>query len=860
MTFKRLVWATSALTGGLLLASMAHAQSTGTQTQESTEVSEVVVTASRGLPTIEGAIVAETAPKSRSTVTQEYISTQTAGQSVIETINLIPGVSFTQSDAYGSSGGNLRLRSFDGNRVSLTFDGIPLNDTGNYAIYSNQQLDTELVDRVVVNLGTTDVDSPTASATGGTINYVTIRPTAEPGIMGQVSVGSDDYFRVFGLINTGEWGDTGLSAWISGSMQEYDKFKGPGELEKWQVNGRLYWDLGDGDFMSIAAHYNENRNPFYRNLTLSQIAFYGEDFDNLGVCTRDTTPDGTGRTDDGETPFGAGGYQTATDNPLNPGSCTNYYGLRINPSDTGNIRGQFRKSFGDFIFTFDPFYQYTLANGGGTTVVNEYDSRLAGSFFNPLAPTAAGVDLNGDGDIRDGVRLYTPNITNTNRLGLTTSLIWNVNDDHRLRLAYTYDHGRHRQTGEMGFINDSGDPLNPFAGKPDGGGPGIVTLDGTLLQGRDRYSIAELSQWALEYRGLFFDDRVTVNLGVRVPTFNRELNQFCYSQSGSSNVLCTTQAEVAVNAGGYVVFSSAPNATQYIRPYSKDVQYDAVLPNAGISFKITDDMVIYASYAEGLSAPRTDSLYTGPRIINGEVTLTGADPEETQAYDIGWRYQSSRFIANAAIWYNQYDNRIVSAFDDELASFVDRNIGSVELYGFDGQAGFEVTEQWSVYASAAYTHTELQDDIPNGTCDPAGAPPPASCFIPTKGKELVETPEWTFGLRSYYDTEWFSLGAQVKYTGERWSTDVNDEKVDSYVLVDLDARFKLDNLGYEGSYIQLNVRNLFDEDYLGNISSRENAQGVDIYPGAPEFIRAGSAPQYSIGAPRTIMLTLRGRF
>ena len=152
------------------------------------------------------------------------------------------------------------------------------------------------------------------------------------------------------------------------------------------------------------------------------------------------------------------------------------------------------------------------------------------------------------------------------------------------------------------------------------------------------------------------------------------------------------------------------------------------------------------------------------------------------------------------------------------------------------------------------------DNIPFGTCDPAGAPPPMQCFIPTRGKELVETPDWTFGLRAYYDTEWFALGAQAKYTGERWSTDMNDEQTDDYILVDLDARVKLDNMGFEGTWVQLNVRNVFDEEYLGSISSRENATTVNVYPGAGTFNRAGSAPTYSIGAPRTFMLSLRTRF
>ena len=62
----------------------------------------------------------------------------------------------------GRNADHPRLRR---SRISQTFDGLPLNDTGNYALYSNQQLDPELIQQVNVNLGTTDVDSPTAAAT-----------------------------------------------------------------------------------------------------------------------------------------------------------------------------------------------------------------------------------------------------------------------------------------------------------------------------------------------------------------------------------------------------------------------------------------------------------------------------------------------------------------------------------------------------------------------------------------------------------------------------------------------------------------------------------------------------------------------
>ena len=111
------------------------------------------------------------------------------------------------------------IRGFDSSRVSLTFDGIPLNDSGNYAIYSNQQLDPELIEQVNVNLGTTDVDSPTASAVGGTVNYRSITPDKTMGGRVSISLGQFDFRRFFGLFQTGELTSWGTRAWLSASAR-----------------------------------------------------------------------------------------------------------------------------------------------------------------------------------------------------------------------------------------------------------------------------------------------------------------------------------------------------------------------------------------------------------------------------------------------------------------------------------------------------------------------------------------------------------------------------------------------------------------------------------------------------------------
>ena len=144
---KKLVLLCTTATAAIMPAA-AFAQSTGTV---ETEKDTIVVTGTRAHKGTDG-IVIQDSTKAKGLVTQEYIAKQSPGQTLLNTINYIPGVNFTQNDAYGSSGGNLRIRGFDGNRVSVTFDGVPLNDSGNYAVFPNQMLDPELIEQINVNL------------------------------------------------------------------------------------------------------------------------------------------------------------------------------------------------------------------------------------------------------------------------------------------------------------------------------------------------------------------------------------------------------------------------------------------------------------------------------------------------------------------------------------------------------------------------------------------------------------------------------------------------------------------------------------------------------------------------------------
>ncbi|HEY9233538.1 MULTISPECIES: TonB-dependent receptor [Phenylobacterium] len=803
---RRALWASTALAGGMLVSSVAMAQSSGTAAVE-----ELVVTGSRGPADIGGVIVAEVEPKSRASIDSAFISTQAPGQTILSSLNLMPGVNFTNNDAYGSAGGDITIRGFDAQRIALLWDGVPLNDSGNYAIYPNQQLDPDLIEKATVNLGTTDVDSPTAAAAGGTINYVTRKAADEFGVRGEVAFGSNNFQRYYGTLETGRVGPFGTKAWISGLYTSNDLFKPhdaakqpKGEIEKWQINARIDQEFGDFGQASLIANYNENRNNFINRISLANFnqhvsPSYSE------TCVRPAP--GPGAQDDKTCP-------------------TNFYGLNINPSNTGNIRGLSSWNLSDkLVLTVDPSFQYTLANGGGGGYWNETDPQLIGNT------NAAGVDLNGDGDVADRVLLYRPNTTNTRRYGVTSSLIYKFADNQSVRVAYTFDRAKHRQTGDVGFIDANGHPENPFAGK-DGEGTPVVGADGMNLRRRDRLSIATLNQISVEYRGRFVDDKLLVNVGLRAPFFKRELNNFCYQQN-TFNAYCTTQigSPVAGTDDGtgrpLVTFPQAAlnsNAgLQYGNPRKWELKYDDVLPNVGLSYDLTDAWTVYASYAETLSAPRTDDLY--------DQILVDPGPETNKAFDLGLRYQTPQLMIQGAVWMSKFSNRIERVLDEANGISFSANVGDVDLKGFDGQIGWQPTEYLSAYASYSYTDSEIQGNI-------------KGVSLPTAGNMLYENPKHQGAVRVTYDPiESLAFGVQGKFVGDRWSNLTNTEKFPGYTVWDADVRWKLDQFGLEGTYLQANVANLFDERYLGDMTT--NLEGTAL-----------AQP----GFRRTFILTLHAEF
>lgn len=922
-----------------LVVTPAIAQSTGTQ-----ELEIVTVTGTKLKSSFTGLMAAEPVLKQRSAITAEFIQTQTSGQTFFQDLNYLPGVNFTNSDPYGASGGDLRMHGMDGAHISLTLDGMPLNDTGNYAIYTNQMLDPELIGKVSVNQGTTDVDSPTASAVGGTINVLTTPARDTFGASTSVSFASFADQRYLVRVDSGEFGPWGTKAFASFSYQDYDKFRGPGRERRIQGNFGVEQDLGSLGFIKAYGHYNSNRNNQYNNQTfyptdpslntavyaISQpniiksgdsyvspvdptkatdgtsagnpLQGYGWGFDEANAC-RYT---GTGASPlvpvAGTAQTQASGQSAGGSTSSTTGTCTNWYKLRINPSETGNFRvfSLFHLT-NDLTLTVDPSFQYTLANGGGVSVIRENDMRLVGSTYNSATYNAnayktatatkafgcvanVGCDLNGDGDLLDTIMLYTPNTTNTRRWDINASLIYRLDDNNVFQLAYTLDYGLHRQTAQYARFDVNTGPYDPFAGKIDRD-HAVVTADGADMRGRDRKSYAVLNQLSFDYEGTWLDDSLRVTAGGRLPYLHRGMHQYCYLQMtgsfgqttpGANYQYCTTEpVSTTAAVDGTYSFANVSGAG-FTLPGNRNVTYNRFLPNLGVSYSpFGPAHQFFASFAETLSAPKTDNLYNGGSYTDSlkQVHYSTYDstvmPETAAEYTLGYRYTGETVHASVTGWNMQFKNRIVSSYDPDQGISVDHNIGTVNLAGVDVEADWNPIENLNLYSSVSYEHSRVVRDLAlgiisststfyDGVAGTATAGQATSYgnyyYAHTAGKEFVETPDWTLSGRATYKISDFYFGIGAKYVGRRFATDDNGYRVPDYYTVNADASYDLNTFGLENSALKFNVDNLFDKHYFSSVNSSKTCFTPYV---ASKTTGCTTLPGLYVGAPRTLMVTLK---
>ena len=311
------------------------------------------------------------------------------------------------------------------------------------------------------------------------------------------------------------------------------------------------------------------------------------------------------------------------------------------------------------------------------------------------------------------------------------------------------------------------------------------------------------TQYALEYRGNFLEDKFTATLGLRAPFFTRELNQYCYTPNGGNGssgtigptggTLCTSRAPTHDAANGNVIFPANPMTAG--RAVHRAVQRDGevrrppaerrlLVPRPGTATSSTCRTPkaclrrAPTTCTRCAASPTTPNRAPDAGIGDDEVVSTWAGASTIRPTSPHWR--STRSTTRTA------SSRRSTP---DLGFSVDRNVGDANIEGFDAQIGQRFGDALSLTRIGVVQRQRAARDL--------GRPSPAqSCRSTARSwskRRSGPTPRaWTSTSPKN-----FHVGLQAKKVGDRFATDLNDEIAPGYTVVDLDLNYDFKLRGFE---------------------------------------------------------------
>ena len=227
---KKLILLSSA---SLIFPAAAFAQSIGTQDFEE---EEIIVTGTRAQDV--GGVTAPDTSKAKAVLTQEFLARQNPGQTVLDSINVIPGVSFQNNDAYGSSGG----RSDPRLRLLAHQPDLRRHPAQRFRQLPDllQPADRPRADRAGQRQPRND-RRRLADRLGRRRNGQSSDPPPVQGLRraGAGSLGEFGFRRIFGMFDTGELRPSATRAFMAVSTALNDiPFNNFGKTNRQQYNGQ----------------------------------------------------------------------------------------------------------------------------------------------------------------------------------------------------------------------------------------------------------------------------------------------------------------------------------------------------------------------------------------------------------------------------------------------------------------------------------------------------------------------------------------------------------------------------------------------------------------------------------------------
>ncbi|MBT4522353.1 MAG: TonB-dependent receptor [Halieaceae bacterium] len=186
--------------------------------------------------------------------------------------------------------------------------------------------------------------------------------------------------------------------------------------------------------------------------------------------------------------------------------------------------------------------------------------------------------------------------------------------------------------------------------------------------------------------------------------------------------------------------------------------WSELTPKIGISYQHSEDVMLFASYAEGFKS----GGFFG-RNTDLDNLRTSYDPEYVNTFELGAKTEwlDRRLRINATLFYQEYEDKqeetLVQQSDGNVGTVV-TNAASVELPGIELELIAALTENLRLRASYGYLDGEYDKYIGK---DSLGNP------VDLSGRDLRRAPKNTFGASATYNRN-VGAGEIVADVSYRW--------------------------------------------------------------------------------------------
>lgn len=248
-----------------------------------------------------------------------------------------------------------------------------------------------------------------------------------------------------------------------------------------------------------------------------------------------------------------------------------------------------------------------------------------------------------------------------------------------------------------------------------------------------------------------------------------------------------------------------------------ETEHDLFSYRLGLIFKPAPNASIYLAYGNSESPPQTSVLVRSACAPTD--TACDSDPEEAETTELGFKWDlfDARLSLTGAIFRNERSAFYVAS---DIMGEPDRLDGRSRVDGVALGAAGLLTDDWTIFANYTYLDSELLQDVADALV--------ATSF--RSGDPLPYTPEHAFSLWTTYEpVQGLTIGYGATYQGEmtfnRAGAGAALYSTDAYWVHRALAAYEVT----ENFALQLNVNNLFDEEYYARV--RNNSSNGWATPG-----------------------------